>query len=138
MISKFNRSKLTSNAQMRVRNTAAGYHWFKPDTLAFFEGRIESDSNEYGLFISSEQFVSFRSGAEPRMYSVRQFRHDTGQVETIGEFQAYRKLRDAREAIDELSEAADELSTLDLQNLEWRDGEAELGGMLVATDTDPA
>ncbi len=133
MITKFNRNKLTSAAQMRLRSTAAGYHWFKPDTLRFFEGKIESSSNEYGLFISSEQFISSRGNAEPRRYSVRQFRHDTGQVDTVGEFQEFASLKSARRAIDELSEGADELSTLDLQGLEWTDGDAYVDDMLVAT-----
>lgn len=142
MITKFNRNKLQTRNQMARKNKAEGHYWFTPETLRFFDGRIESSSNEYGLFVTSEQFHDHRGNSEPRRYTVRQFRHDTGQVETVGEFQEYASFDGASRAVAELTERAEGLSTLDLQNIhlmkggESYDGVLALDGMIVGLDND--
>lgn len=83
-------------SNIRQHNKRAGQHWFDKDTLAFFNGivypntRTVKDDNGLNvgtLFVSSER-CDWVDNA-PRLYSVRMYRHDNHQVDTIGVFQGY-------------------------------------------------
>lgn len=95
--------------QIKEANARAGGHWFEPGALRFFASRI-SDRVHCGpggiFFVSSEQFRSSR-GNGPRLYSVREFHPDTGRVETVGEFQAYKSGRAAHAAAAEMARGKD-------------------------------
>ena len=75
-------------------NQAAGGHWFDPQTLAYFRGRIETDLIDGRWFVSSEQ----HGEDAPRMYTVRAVASD-GTVSTVGEYHAYGSLADALMAL---------------------------------------
>lgn len=89
--------------EIKRRNKRAGQHWFDKDTLAFFNGivypntrTVKSDENGLNvgtLFVSSERFGGLLIPSDvdnsPRLYSVRMYRHDNHQVDTIGVFQGY-------------------------------------------------
>lgn len=83
--------------EIKQANRASGGHWFDPDTLRFFRSRI--DSTVYGgrYFVSSEQY----DDSTPRLYTVREAKPD-GDVETVGEFQAYATRGEAISAISRL------------------------------------
>lgn len=88
---------------LRRLNAERGGHWFEPSTMRFFRSRVGhlaygDDEQRFAFFVSSEQFVSVSSGhAGPRSYSVRVMhltdgdgpRTMRGQVETVGDFEAY-------------------------------------------------
>lgn len=91
-----------SIADVRRANAAAGNYWFNAATMRFFGTRIETALIGGEYFITSEnQFDS----AAPRRYSVRRAMPD-GSIDTVGEFQAYRTLDEAREALREYRRAA--------------------------------
>ena len=68
----------TTISQLKSRNRAAGYHFFEPATMRFFDSRIERNVWTVGnghAFITSEQF-----GANtPRLYTAR-FMEYSGDV----------------------------------------------------------
>lgn len=75
-------------------NREKGYYYFSPDTMRFFKSRVSEDvyQGEGGVFlVTSEQGPNM-----PRLYSVRQFFPETGKVNTVDEFQAYKTLSAAK------------------------------------------
>lgn len=63
---------------------AAGSHWFDPDTMRFFKCKILPTvyQGPGGIFfVSSEAYQE-----ESRAYSVRQFKPDTNDIDTVGDF----------------------------------------------------
>lgn len=65
-----------------------GSHWFDPDTMRFFKGRV-LDTVYYGdggIFVSSEA----REGND-RRYTVRKFNPDGADISTVGEFNVLSK-----------------------------------------------
>ena len=73
-------------------NMASGRHWFKPETKRFFGSRIGSTFypcfvRRLSYFVTSE-YTGFNK--QGRAYSVRQINWDTGEVDTVGNFLAYR------------------------------------------------
>jgi hypothetical protein len=79
-------------------NRRAGGHWFSPDTLRFFRGRVGRTLYGGRFFVSSEQF----DHDSPRLYTVREVRDGGKDIATVGEFQAYRTNGDAVKRIREL------------------------------------
>jgi hypothetical protein len=77
-------------------NKDKGFHWFDKETLHFFRSRISNWDPISGLFITSE---SGPFGQGPRAYTVRLADFTTGQVHTIGEFQAYSSIKRAKTAL---------------------------------------
>jgi hypothetical protein len=73
-------------------NRRAGKFFFEPDTLRFFRSRIgetvwvRKDGSAY--FITSEQFVPSSGRPAPRRYTIRLAKVG-GDIDTVGEFQAY-------------------------------------------------
>ena len=83
---------MTSMYEIELANARAGYYFFEPGTLRFFRSRIgetvyEGPGGIY--FVTSEQFEDSRGRRAPRGYTVRQFFADTGQIETVGPFNAW-------------------------------------------------
>lgn len=70
-----------------------GRHWFDPDTLRFFRGRLAQigyqDTQGRVFFVSSEQNHGM-GGPYPRLYTVRMLTGPKGDIKTVGAFQAYR------------------------------------------------
>jgi hypothetical protein len=82
--------RLVSMDEIRARSRG---HWFSPGTMRFFSSRV----GDYGFsmgdgskvyFVSSERFVGSNGYTAPRKYTVRVLDTD-GDVDTVGEFQAY-------------------------------------------------
>lgn len=69
-----------------------GRHWFDADTMRFFRTRLaqvgyeSADGKVY--FVTSDQNRGF-GGTYPRLYSVRVLK-GPGDIDTVGEFQAFR------------------------------------------------
>ena len=73
-------------------NTASGRHWFKPETKRFFGSRIGSAfypcfDKRLTYFVTSEYTGFDKTG---RAYSIRSINWDTGEVDTVGTFLAYK------------------------------------------------
>jgi hypothetical protein len=79
-----------------------GSHWFDEDSMRFFNSNIDflvykSDVGKY-YFVTSEKYTGqFGGKSQPRRWSVRRFDKETGNVTTVGEFQKYRSLKEARQ-----------------------------------------
>jgi hypothetical protein len=83
-------------AELKALNEQNGGCWFGKGETAFFGTRIESGIIDGKYFISSEQ-----PPYGPRQFTVRSF-DDAGSIGTVGEFGAYRNLREAKEALTSL------------------------------------
>lgn len=93
-------------AEAKRLNKNAGDTWFSPETMRFFNTRIHGGIRRERFFITSEQFIDSRGNSEPRMYSIRSINWETGQVETVGEFQEYKTLEAAKLAITQIASTA--------------------------------
>lgn len=74
-----------------------GSHWFDRDTMRFFASRVSDHIYPYpggAVFVSSERGPRFDS---PRRYTVR-LCTVAGEIDTIGEFQAYASRNGAHSA----------------------------------------
>ena len=74
---------------IKARNSGAGFCWFKPDTMRFFDSRVGSRvysraGSDRHYFVTSE-----RDCGQSRLYTVRMMQPD-GSIETISRFQQYR------------------------------------------------
>ncbi|KKN16588.1 hypothetical protein LCGC14_0974280 [marine sediment metagenome] len=77
--------------------TAAGSHWWDRGTLQYFRCRVSEKvyQGEAGVyFVTSEKY----SDDATRLYSVRQYKPDTKDVDTIGEFNSMSRAQAHREA----------------------------------------
>lgn len=74
-------------------NRARGSHWFDPDTMRFFNSRIESPLIAGRYFVTSEQMPD-----TPRAFTLREAL-PTGEVVTVGGFLAHDSLVSAVDAI---------------------------------------
>ena len=83
----------------------AGSHFFDKSAMRFFNSRLLDQvyhvPNSKDLyFITSEQFIDHTTGdKQPRLYTIRKYNHETIQIETIGEFQQYSSVYNAKKAI---------------------------------------
>ena len=80
--------KTISIDQIKYLNKQKGMYWFSPDTLRFFHSRVSQNAyvvNGMAYFISSEQ----RKSDTPRKYTIRKANLESGDICTVGEFQAY-------------------------------------------------
>ena len=72
-----------------------GSHWFEPGTMRFFRSRlaqvgyVSKQDDTVAYFVSSEQYRAVSGELLPRRYSVRRVDLTTGNVRTVGEFQAF-------------------------------------------------
>lgn len=79
--------------QIRAANTTAGYHFFEPSTMGFFDSRIEEGPLYGCLFVTSEQFHGTHQSGK-RLYTVRVCAPD-GDISTVGTFQQFTEADDA-------------------------------------------
>lgn len=102
---------------IKVRADRMGSHWFSPDTMRFFRSRVaqygystvdpyENPSEARVFFVSSEQFQASNGYRKPRAYTVRAMNWATGDVNTVGEFQAYGSRGSADRAARKLASGA--------------------------------
>lgn len=84
-----------SMAEVRRANANAGRFFFSPDTMDFFDSRVESGLYGGRYFITSEK-KGFQS--TERAYTVREAKPD-GSIETVGGFLAFNTLECARESV---------------------------------------
>ena len=78
-------------------NRDKGFCWFRKDTMRFWKTRVLTWDCVSGYFITSERGLN-----ASRMYTIRQADFETGQVNTIGEFQAYDTSGKAKTALKRL------------------------------------
>lgn len=79
--------------EIKQANEARRCYWFSPSTMAFFNSVIESDVIGGRFFITSDR----REPDMPKLYTVRRANYD-GTIDTVGEFQGYATLTEARAA----------------------------------------
>mgnify|MGYP001584311663 FL=1 len=98
--------------EVRKRAEKHGSHFFDADSMRFFssrvselmwsEGDMKNYENESIYFITSEADRGhIQHSGSVRAYTVRKIDRD-GDIDTIGEFQGYETLNDARHAIMDL------------------------------------
>lgn len=88
---------------IKSANRDAGMHFFEASTLRFFRSRIGRTVYRGKYFVTSEQFVDSRGVAHARRFTIRVAGPD-GDINTVGEFQAYATSADAIRAIKSLPE----------------------------------
>lgn len=89
-------------SEIKQVNAAIGHHFFEPASMRFFESKIASRTVYGGhFFITSERFTGSDGVSQPRMYTLRACYN--GKVETVGEFQQYRTIEEAKHAAKELA-----------------------------------
>lgn len=87
--------------EIKEANASIGAHFFEPATMRFFNSKIASRTVYGGrYFITSEQFVGSDHVAQPRRYTIRAC-YD-GRVDTVGDFQQYRTIEEAKHAVKQL------------------------------------
>jgi len=88
-----------SISDMRERNERMGNYFFSPDTMRFFKSRILGGSlfkDKY--FITSEK----QDYDSPRLFTVRSFDYESGEVGSVSEFQEFERLVDAKRFMSKL------------------------------------
>lgn len=78
-------------------------HWFKPDTMRFFNSRLSEDlfydhKEACIYFVSSEKF-NFEA---PRLYTIRKYCIYTGSIDDVNGFQNYNSGQTAKNVIKRL------------------------------------
>jgi hypothetical protein len=68
-------------------------NFFEEGAMNFFNSAIETQPNKVNIFITSERMELDM----PKQYTLRWFNHNTNMVETLGEFQEFRTLEDAKQ-----------------------------------------
>lgn len=84
---------------VKSANARAGFYFFSPDTLAFFESKILGTLYGHGVFVTSER--NFDGTA--RLYTVRVALPD-GSIETVDEFQGFATAQSAKVAARRVGE----------------------------------
>ena len=74
---------------IRLANRQAGWHFFEPGAMRFFDSRIgrtvyEGSGGVY--FVTSEQFHGSGGYTAPRKYTVHRFDPKTGRISGVGDF----------------------------------------------------
>jgi hypothetical protein len=72
-------------------------YWFEGGAMRFFNTRIHDDLYGGKYFITSERYDE----KVPYEYTIRKAFPD-GEIDTVGEFQQYKHLDDARDAVKQL------------------------------------
>lgn len=69
-------------------NREAGQFFFSPESMKFFESRIETKGLliKNRFFITSEQFISSTGQKAPRKFTVRELNRETGGITTVSKF----------------------------------------------------
>jgi len=99
---------ISINQVRRAHEEIANGLWFTPAAKRFFDSRWSDTATLIGTkayFVSSEQFHD-GGHSEPRKYSVKVCDMATGDIKTVGEFQAYGTPTQARAAIRKIVKEA--------------------------------
>jgi len=96
-------SPIYSREDAEKRNDRNGFYFFERATLRFFHSRISEsfylcEARKASYFVTSEQNKTFTTRPLPRLYTVRRIAWQGGDVDTVGEFQAYRTSAAAQRA----------------------------------------
>lgn len=102
--------KNSSIEKIKSVNEAAKQYFFSKGAMKFFNSRVITNTNKYGIFITSEKNNNY-----PRYYTLR-FISSSGNVYTIGKFQNYVSLYYAKKERDKLEKIFDELTKCHLEN----------------------
>ena len=89
--------KFKTIADVRAANRVKGQHFFDAGTMRFFNSKVESSLYAGRYFITSERFRY----DDPKTYTIREAKED-GDIDTIGEFCAYKDIETAREEVRRL------------------------------------
>lgn len=73
---------------IREANRAAGFHFFDPSSMRFFDSRVLAGVIGGKYFVTSERFTYSDGTAEPRRYTVRSI-DNAGRIDTVGDFQEW-------------------------------------------------
>ena len=91
---------ITTSTQLAAEAARYGNHFFEPEALRFFRGRVHSHVYAGRYFITSEKHVNPYAGIdEPRRYTVRQFSIVPGvsfRIDDVSEFQEFATLAEAK------------------------------------------
>jgi len=90
-----------SISAIKAANDAAGYFFFSPSTMAFFQSRVSHKLHGH-YFVTSER-PRWDHKAQ-RRYTIRKV-EDNGSVDTIGELGQFASSREAHKAAARLWEA---------------------------------
>lgn len=89
-------------------NGEAGLHFFERATMRFFDSRVCPDTLAEGpggvFFVTSEQFRGSDGVRAARLYTVRHFYPETGDVTTAGTFQKHASRESAARAAKAMAE----------------------------------
>ena len=88
---------MTTMAEVREANRNIGHCWFEYKTMKFWHTKIHGDVRRGKYFITSEDNYN----RQRRLFTIREFKPD-GQILTVGEFQAYKSLAEAKQALKEI------------------------------------
>jgi len=83
-------------SEIRRANREAGFHFFDPDSMRFFDSRVERETRGR-RFLTSEQFHG-STGSAPRRWTVRELQED-GSIKDISEFQEFGSKAEALQAL---------------------------------------
>jgi hypothetical protein len=67
-------------------------NWFSEGAMNFFNTVIETQPNKVNIFITSDRMELDME----KLYTLRWFNHETNQVDTLGNFQEFKTLEDAK------------------------------------------
>lgn len=84
-------------SQVKQLNADKGFFWFTPETMRFFNSKIESELIYEKYFITSERMET----SLPKRYTVRKVNWETGNIKTICNFRAFKTLNEAKKYIKE-------------------------------------
>lgn len=85
-------------SDVKAKNKEIGHLFFDPDTMKFWDSKVESTLYKGTYFITSEKNAI---EGKPRQFSIRQVLR-TGEIITVGRGREYSSLESARDAVKEL------------------------------------
>jgi hypothetical protein len=83
--------------EMKAAQKENGLHWFSKPSMNFFNTKIETAAKD-NHFITSE----YMENVGNRKYTIRCFKPLKFAVDTIGDFQQYATLKEAKQALKNL------------------------------------
>ena len=84
-------------ADVKRLNKETGHYFFSPDTMRFFESRIETSLLKGNYFVTSE----LAPHDTERKYTLREVDWNSGDINTIGDFYSHDSIDDAKKALNE-------------------------------------
>lgn len=94
-------------SQMKKRSKMVGQDWFSKGNMEYFGTKIVVVPNYMNVFVTSE--FDFYRDENNRRFTIRWFDEKTCKVETIGEFQAFVSIEEAKEKMAEVTKEMEEL-----------------------------